>query len=124
MPTARKRYKDAAGVERVSRIEDLPDESIQCYARGHRWDDGPAIHAPGWGDLNAAQIAATCDCTRRKTEVIDADTGERLGQAQYAGGVMLMAGSDFPKHLARVEWLRRLREKGAGVTRLGPRRVS
>jgi hypothetical protein len=113
----RRSWEDEHGVTRVGRVEDLPDESIQCYARGHRFDDdGPALAVTGWGPVNAAEIRSSCDCGRRRREVLDADTGERLTSSDYTGSVMLAPGSDFPKAAARLEWLRRRREAAAGAT--------
>lgn len=117
-----KPYIDVHGVQRVSRIDDLPDESIHCYATAHQWDDPPATEEQGWGeDVNAVRMDFHCPCGRYKHQVLDLDTGDEL-TCQYGGGVMLFPGSHFPKRLWRVEWLRRKRLNAAGVKTVGARR--
>ena len=117
-----KPYTDLHGVTRVNRIDDLPDESMRCYATAHQWDDPPATEASGWGSFNAVELRSHCPCGRYKYEVIDLDTGDRLGQPQYGGGVMLFPGTDFPKRVARAEWLRRKRLNAARIPTVGGRR--
>lgn len=116
------RYVDAQGVTRVSRIDDLPDESVRCYAYGHRWDDPPGQPAVGWDKaLEPWETRFSCEngCGRRRREVIMLATGE-TEPFQYSGGTMLFPGSDFPKRLAKVEWIRRKRAR----TSARPRRKS
>jgi hypothetical protein len=105
------KYVDAKGTTRVSRIEDLPDESVRSYAFGHQWQDELPRDAVGWGKgVDAQEFRFTCSCGRWKREVLDANDGDKLVQ-DYGGGTMLFPGSDFPKHLAKIEWLRRVRAK-------------
>lgn len=111
------RYVDPSGTTRVSKIEDLPDESVRSYAFGHQWQDEYPRGAEGWGEgIDAQEFRFTCPCGRWKREVLDANDGDKLVQS-YGGGTMLFAGSDFPKHLAKIEWLRRVRVKAAKAGR-------
>lgn len=111
------RYVDAKGTTRVSRIDDLPDESVRSYAFGHQWVDELPRDVAGWGEgVDAQEFRFTCSCGRWKREVLDAHDGDRLVQ-DYGGGTMLFPGSDFPKHLAKIEWLRRVRAKAKAAER-------
>jgi hypothetical protein len=117
---------------RVKHVEDLPDESLRCAASGRHlgfYDDEqnpPSMkEAPGWGPLNSWEVLYRCYCGRWKTEVIDMDTGERLSRSvQYGGGVLLWipeegAVGGVNQRLAKLVWLRRIRERGGGLP--GPR---
>lgn len=100
-------YVDRQGVTRVGRIDDLPDESVHCYAYGHQWDDPLGAPAEGWDKaLQSWETRFSCPCGRRRREVVHRATGE-VEPFQYRGGTMLFPGSDFPKRLAKVEWIRR-----------------
>jgi hypothetical protein len=115
--TSPKHYVDAMGTTRVSRIEDLPDASVRSYAFGHQWIDEWPRDAQGWGKgTKATEFRFTCECGRWKREVLDEGDGDKLVQA-YGGGTMLFPGSDFPKHLAKIEWARRVRAKQRAAAR-------
>lgn len=117
-------YVDPAGVRRVASVEDLPDSSVRCYARGlrHSWGDGHYQRVTGWGPIDARAAVLTCTvCERRKSETVDASTGEIL-TAQYTGGVWLIAGSHFPASAARVELIRRQNEQEQSVPAIRARR--
>jgi hypothetical protein len=113
------RYIDAGGVTRVQKIDDLPDESVHCYAYGHRWNDPLGQPAVGWDvALQAWETRFSCEngCGRTRREVIMLATGEPE-PFQYRGGTMLFSGSDFPKRFAKVEWISRKRRNAARRTK-------
>jgi len=113
------RYIDAGGVTRVSKIDDLPDESVHCYAYGHGWNDPLGQRAVGWDEaLQAWETRFTCQngCGRTRREVIMLATGEPE-PFQYRGGTMLFPGSDFPKRLAKVEWINRKRRNARNAAK-------
>jgi hypothetical protein len=114
-------------VRRVESIHDLPDASIACSALGRHIGFGhedPIIRkADGWINADAQYVEYHCGCTRWRYEVIDANTGERLTPVPvYGGGYLLWSKVSLTRAEARVEYIRRVRARQAGVTDVSSKR--
>jgi hypothetical protein len=103
-------------VTRVGTPEDLPDESLRSYAFGYEWSEPPLVEVDGWG-VPAGELRMHSPCGRWRKDVVSLRNGQLLHR-DYGGGTLLTPSVSMDKAVARLLWIKRVRDREAGATRL------